>query len=72
MLPTSIEAVSGTIDWHGGPVRRSHTFPNWISTALRITAFFSFLLVRLALFRAHSFDQIKVFSLLLLARTWRP
>ena len=64
-LPTSIEAVSGTTDLHGGAVRRSRILPSWVSTPLRITIFFLFCCYGWLLFRAHSFDQIKSFSLLL-------
>ena len=64
-LPTSIEAVSGTTVLHGGAVRRSRILPSWVSTPLRITIFFLFCCYGWLLFRAHSLDQIKAFSLLL-------
>ena len=64
-LPTSTEAVSGTTDLHGGAVRRSRILPSWVSTPLRITIFFLFCCYGWLLFRAHSLDQIKAFSLLL-------
>jgi len=64
-LPTSAEAVSGTTDLHGGAVRRPRVLPNWISTPLRIGIFLIFCCYGWLLFRAHSFDQIKTFSLLL-------
>jgi alginate O-acetyltransferase complex protein AlgI len=64
-LPTSREAVSGTTDIHGGAARPPTLFPPWISTPLRIVVFFVFCCYGWLLFRAHSFDQIKVFTGLL-------
>jgi D-alanyl-lipoteichoic acid acyltransferase DltB (MBOAT superfamily) len=69
-LPTSAEAVSGTTDLHGGAARRSRIFPSWISTPLRIAVFFVFCCYGWLLFRAHSFDQVKAFSLLLIGLGW--
>ena len=65
-LPTSSEAMSGTTDLHGGAVGRAGFLPNWVSTPLRITIFFVLCCYGWLLFRAHSFDQTKAFSLLLL------
>jgi alginate O-acetyltransferase complex protein AlgI len=67
-LPTSAEAVAGTTDLHGGATRRSRMLPSWISTPLRIVTFFVFCCYGWLLFRAHSLDQIKAFSLLLIGR----
>jgi len=64
-LPTSAEAVAGTTDIHGGALRPSILFPRWISTPLRIIVFFAFCCYGWLLFRAHSLDQIKVFTGLL-------
>jgi len=64
-LPTSVEAVKGTTDLHGGGVRASRLLPNWISTPLRITVFFIFCCYGWLLFRAHSFDQVRTFTALL-------
>jgi D-alanyl-lipoteichoic acid acyltransferase DltB (MBOAT superfamily) len=66
-LPTSLEAVSGTTDLHGGAVRRSRFLPDWVSTPLRITVFLLFCCYGWLLFRARSFEQIKTFTLLLFA-----
>jgi alginate O-acetyltransferase complex protein AlgI len=65
-LPTSSEAMSGTTDLHGGAVGRAGFLPNWVSTPLRITIFFVLCCYGWLLFRAHSFDQTKALSLLLL------
>jgi alginate O-acetyltransferase complex protein AlgI len=64
-LPTSVEAVSGTTDLHGGAVRAPRLLPDWISTPLRIVVFFTFCCYGWLLFRAHSFDQIRTFTALL-------
>lgn len=64
-LPTSSEAIRGTTVFHGGAVRRSRFFPAWISTPLRITIFMVFCCYGWLLFRAHSFEQIKELSLVL-------
>jgi len=64
-LPTSGEAIAGTTDRHGGASQRSSFFPSWVSTPLRIAVFFLFCCYGWLLFRAHSFEQIKTFSLLL-------
>jgi alginate O-acetyltransferase complex protein AlgI len=64
-LPTSVEAVSGTTDLHGGAVRAPRLLPDWISTPLRIIVFFIFCCYGWLLFRAHSFDQIRTFTALL-------
>jgi len=64
-LPTSVEAVSGTTDLHGGAVRAPRLLPDWISTPLRIVVFFIFCCYGWLLFRAHSFDQIRAFTALL-------
>ena len=49
-----------------GAVGRAGFLPNWVSTPLRITIFFVLCCYGWLLFRAHSFDQTKAFSLLLL------
>jgi alginate O-acetyltransferase complex protein AlgI len=64
-LPTSVEAVGGTTDLHGGGVRAPRLLPDWISTPLRIVVFFIFCCYGWLLFRAHSFDQIRTFTTLL-------
>ena len=64
-LPTSLEAVGGTTNMHGGAISASRLLPGWISTPLRIGVFFLFCCYGWLLFRAHSFDQIKVFTELL-------
>ena len=64
-LPTSVEAVSGTTDLHGGAVRAPRLLPAWISTPLRIVVFFVFCCYGWLLFRAHSFDQIRTFTAVL-------
>ena len=64
-LPTSVEAVSGTTDLHGGALQAPRLFPAWISTPLRIAIFFVFCCYGWLLFRAHSFDQIKTFTIVL-------
>ncbi len=64
-LPTSVEAVSGTTDLHGGAVRASRLLPALISRPLRIIVFFIFCCYGWLLFRAHSFDQIRTFTALL-------
>jgi alginate O-acetyltransferase complex protein AlgI len=43
----------------------TRSLPDWISTPLRIAVFFSFCCYGWLLFRAHSFEQIKTFTLLL-------
>jgi D-alanyl-lipoteichoic acid acyltransferase DltB (MBOAT superfamily) len=64
-LPTSIEAVGGTTNIHGGAISAPRLFPGWISTPLRIGVFFVFCCYGWLLFRAHSFDQIRTFTELL-------
>jgi alginate O-acetyltransferase complex protein AlgI len=64
-LPTSVEAVSGTTDLHGGAARAPRMLPDWISTPLRVIVFFIFCCYGWLLFRAHSFDQIRTFTTLL-------
>ena len=64
-LPTSVEAVSGTTDLHGGALQAPRLFPAWISTPLRIAVFFIFCCYGWLLFRAHSFDQIRTFTTVL-------
>ena len=64
-LPTSIEAVSGTTDLHGGAVRRSAFFQAGFPPHCASSLFFIFCCYGWLLFRAHSFDQIKTFSVLL-------
>ena len=64
-LPSSIEAVSGTTDLHGGALQAPRLFPAWISTPLRIAVFFVFCCYGWLLFRAHSFDQIRTFTAVL-------
>lgn len=71
-LPTSTEAIQGTTDLHGGAVRKSVVFPNWISTPFRIVVFLFFCCYGWLLFRAHSFAQVKTFSLLLLGGADAP
>jgi D-alanyl-lipoteichoic acid acyltransferase DltB (MBOAT superfamily) len=64
-LPTSVEAVSGTTDLHGGALRAPRLLPGWLSKPLRIVVFFIFCCYGWLLFRAHSFDQIRTFTALL-------
>ena len=64
-LPTSVEAVGGTTNIHGGAISGPRLLPGWISTPLRIGVFFLFCCYGWMLFRAHSFDQIRTFTELL-------
>jgi len=64
-LPTSLEAVSGTTELHGGAARVPFFLPVWISNPLSIFVFFLFCCYGWLLFRAHSFEQIRVFTGLL-------
>ena len=65
-LPTSSEAIRGTSTQHGGAARVSRWLPAWLSTPLRIAVFFIFCCYGWLLFRAHSFEQIKGFTMQLL------
>jgi alginate O-acetyltransferase complex protein AlgI len=61
-LPTSNEAIAGTSNRHGGATRAARRLPKWLSTPLRMAVFFVFCCYGWLLFRAHSFDQIEVFT----------
>jgi D-alanyl-lipoteichoic acid acyltransferase DltB (MBOAT superfamily) len=68
----TVKKPEGTTDLHGGAARKSVVFPNWISTPFRIVVFLFFCCYGWLLFRAHSFAQVKTFSLLLLGFSGAP
>jgi D-alanyl-lipoteichoic acid acyltransferase DltB (MBOAT superfamily) len=61
-VPASNEAIGGTANREGGAIRLAPALPQWLSAPLRIAVFFVFCCYGWLLFRAHSFQQIEVFT----------